>query len=76
MINKINKPILMDSKILRDKNISLAAKGLFAEITLRSNSDGIISYEILDKMPHVEDKQTVDALLDELWEAGYLTEID
>lgn len=63
--------LTVNTNYLLDRNLSLEAKGLLSEINLYS--DNINSIEDLLEIPHIEDKNTLLAILNELEETGYLT---
>ncbi len=67
-------PVKVDH--LRDKNISLEAKGLLTQIIFMLDDGKELTVEELLNSSHLEDEQAIRKILKELEEAGYLTVTD
>ena len=67
-------PVKVDH--LRDKNISLEAKGLLTQIIYMLDDGKELTVEELLNSSHLEDEQVIRKILKELEEAGYLTVTD
>lgn len=73
-INRNSNYITMSVKHLKDKNLSLQAKGLLSIMFSFSDGDEVTCEELADLC--IESAEEIDFIVDELEELGYLERID
>ena len=70
-VNRVNENyVVIDNKVLHDKNLSLEAIGLYCE--LMSYPEDTTLEEFL-AIPRLENEQTTRAIIKEVEDSGYLT---